>query len=96
MWDAAKLVALGLVTLGALIGANYAHDVAYQVHMLIVALTAGGMFLWTVRRTDEPRAPVATGYNDGVVRAGVIATAFWGIAGFLVGTYIAFQLAYPN
>jgi cytochrome c oxidase cbb3-type subunit 1 len=96
MWDAAKLVALGLVTLAALIGANYAHDIAYQVHMLIVALVAGGLFLWTVRRTDEPRAVAATGYNDGVVRAGVIATAFWGIAGFAAGTWIAFQLAFPD
>ena len=32
---------------------------------------------------------------DDVVRAGVIATAFWGVVGFLAGTYIAFQLAFP-
>ena len=34
-------------------------------------------------------------YMDGVVRAGVIATAFWGVVGFLVGVIIAFQLAFP-
>ena len=34
-------------------------------------------------------------YDDEVVRKFVIATMFWGVAGFLVGTYIAFQLAYP-
>jgi cytochrome c oxidase cbb3-type subunit 1 len=33
---------------------------------------------------------------DGVVRYGVIATALWGVVGFLVGTFIAFQLAFPQ
>ncbi len=35
-------------------------------------------------------------YMDGVVRAGVIATMFWAIAGLLVGVIIAAQLAFPN
>lgn len=35
-------------------------------------------------------------YDDGVIRAGVIATIFWGIAGMLVGVIIASQLAFPN
>ena len=34
-------------------------------------------------------------YNENVVKAGVIATMFWGIAGLLVGVIIAFQLAFP-
>lgn len=42
------------------------------------------------------RQPVAQNeYFDGVVRAGVIATTFWGVVGFLVAVIIAFQLAYP-
>jgi len=32
---------------------------------------------------------------DGPIRAAAIATAFWGVVGFLVGVYIAFQLAFP-
>jgi len=35
-------------------------------------------------------------YMDGVVRAGVIATMFWGAAGMLVGVVIAAQLSFPN
>ncbi len=35
------------------------------------------------------------GYYDGVIKAGVIATVFWGIAGLLVGVIIAAQLAWP-
>jgi len=35
-------------------------------------------------------------YEFGVVRAGVIASVFWGLAGFVVGLVIALQLAFPN
>ncbi len=34
-------------------------------------------------------------YNEDIVRLFTLATIFWGIVGFLVGTFIAFQLAYP-
>ncbi|MCX8101218.1 MAG: cytochrome-c oxidase, cbb3-type subunit I [Geminicoccaceae bacterium] len=36
-----------------------------------------------------------TAYNEDVVRWFAIATMFWGVVGFLAGTFIAFQLAYP-
>jgi len=35
-------------------------------------------------------------YEDGVIKAGVIATTFWGIVGMLVGVIIACQLTWPN
>ncbi len=91
-----KLIVLGVLTVFFMIAAGYARDLAYQVHAVILMLVAGGLFLLTLRSTDEPvAAPVTGEYLDGVVRAGVIATAFWGVAGFLVGTFIAFQLAFP-
>jgi cytochrome c oxidase cbb3-type subunit 1 len=34
-------------------------------------------------------------YDDDPVRWGVIATLFWGVAGFAAGLYIALQLAFP-
>ncbi|MBS7813735.1 cytochrome-c oxidase, cbb3-type subunit I [Roseococcus pinisoli] len=34
-------------------------------------------------------------YVEAPLRAFAVATIFWGIAGFLVGVYIAFQLAFP-
>ncbi len=40
--------------------------------------------------------PEPRGYEFGVVKAGVFASVFWGIAGFLVGVIIAAQLAFPN
>ena len=36
-----------------------------------------------------------TGYNYSIVKAGVAASMFWGVAGLLVGVIIALQLAYP-
>ena len=91
-----KLLVLGLIMLFAAIAADWGHDLSYKVHALIILAVAAGMFIMTLRKTGDPAPAVdASGYLDGVVRAGVIATAFWGIAGFLVGTFIAFQLAFP-
>ncbi|MEI4232613.1 cytochrome-c oxidase, cbb3-type subunit I [Roseovarius sp. D22-M7] len=94
-----KLIVLGVITLCALIAANYARDLAYLVNALTVALVAGGLFLWVLRNTDEPVAPqgdLSGEYMDGVVRAGVVATCLWALVGFLAGTWIAFQLAFPQ
>jgi cytochrome c oxidase cbb3-type subunit 1 len=97
MWDYLKVTALGLVALLAAIGANYARDPAYLVNAVTIMLVAGGLFLWSVRRMGEPKLVAPQNeYFDGVVRAGVIATAAWGVTGFLVGVFIAFQLAYPS
>ena len=49
-----KLIVLGGVALFALIAANYARDVAYMVNALTIFLIAAGLFLWTLRNTDEP------------------------------------------
>ncbi len=39
------------------------------------------------------REPVA--YDEDVIRKFAIATTFWGVVAFAVGTYIAFELAFP-
>ena len=96
MENAVKLTALGLIALIAAYAADQGNDLAFRFHGLIILLVAVGLFVWTLRKTDEPRPVVATGdYMDGPVRAGVIATAFWGMAGLAVGTFIACQLAFP-
>jgi len=96
MLDYVKLLILGLVAVCAAIAANYARDAAYLVHALLIMASAGGLFLWQLRRIGEPVvAAPANEYMDGPVRAAAIATAFWGCVGFLVGVVIAFQLAFP-
>ncbi|SFK09073.1 cytochrome c oxidase cbb3-type subunit 1 [Celeribacter marinus] len=94
MWNYTKLAALGIFVVLAGLAANYGRDFAYQVHALIFMAAAAVTFIYTLRTTGDVK-PAATGYLDGVVRYGVVITAFWGVVGFLVGTFIAFQLAFP-
>ena len=96
MLDYVKILLLAAITLFAAFAAHMARDLAYELHALLVMVIAFGMFIWQVRRTDEPKRDVSHEYMDGVIRAGVIATAFWGIVGFLVGLVIALQLAFPE
>jgi cytochrome c oxidase cbb3-type subunit 1 len=96
MWDYIKLIVLGAVAVLAAIAANYAHDLPYQVNAIVVMLAAAIAFVHALRHTGEARVFPANEYFDGVVRAGVIATTFWGVVGFLVGVVIAFQLAFPQ
>ena len=74
-----KLIVLGVITVFMAIAANYGRDLAYQVHAILLMVVAGGLFLYTLRNTDEPE-PVGVynpgEYFDSVIRAGVIATAF--------------------
>ncbi len=92
MLDYAKLLILGLVAVLAAIAAQYARDVPYMVHAVLIMLVAAGVFLWQLRRMGEPALPAPMDeYNDGPVRAATIATVFWGVVGFLAGTFIAFS-----
>jgi len=95
MWDYIKLAALGAIAVLAAIAANYARDLAYMVNALTVMLAAAITFWWVLRHAGDRRPQPQNEYNDGVVRAGVIATALWGVVGFLVGVTAAFQLAFP-
>lgn len=100
MLDVITLIVLGVIAVLSAIAANYAHDLAYMVNALTVMLAAGLTFMWQLRRMDDPeraalRAGEAGEYQDGVIRAGVIATCLWGVVGFLVGVVIAAQLAWP-
>ena len=97
--DYVKIILFGLITVIAAIASSWARDLAYQVHALLIMVIAFVMFIYVLHNTGEPaKAGLEHDgiYFDGVIRAGVIATAFWGIAGFLVGTLIAFQLAFPE
>ncbi len=87
---AAFLVILGLVL--AIAGG----DPVMKFHGCLLLAASGLALLYILTQIVEGRAPADTsGYADGVVRAGVIATVFWGIAGFIVGDVIAWQLAFP-
>ncbi len=86
----------------AVMAAALAHDAAFAAQMVIVAIAMGAFLWWTLysAKVDTAgnwlRAPNDEGrYDDDPVRWGVIATMFWGIAGFTAGLFIALQLAFP-
>jgi cytochrome c oxidase cbb3-type subunit 1 len=95
MWNYIKLAVLGIAVVLFGLAANYGRDFGYQIHALIFMAAAAITFIYTLRMTGDVKAQ-PEGYFDGVVRYGVIATAGWGVVGFLVGTFIAFQLAFPS
>jgi len=68
---------------------------AGQAWLLIAGFLLGLLALAWVHAGSAPKFD-ETEYEEGVIRAGVIATLFWGVAGLLVGVIIAFQLALPN
>ena len=77
-------------------------DFGFSVHLAIVAAAAFAALVYTLRSADfsatfpgGPPQADQTRYDDEVIRWGVIATLFWGVAGFAAGLYIALQLAYP-
>ncbi len=78
-------------------------DTGFSAHLTIICLAAliaavasTHSFDFVTRRfaISANRADLSH-YDDDPIRLGVIATLFWGIAGFLVGLYIALQLAFP-
>src|SRR5262245_19814636 len=96
-WDAWGILAIVVIGgLLALSGAAQAIDAPFAMQMwtLVVAFVCGAAALTFVWSKDE--TPQASQYENGVIKAGVIASMFWGIAGLLVGLIIALQLAFPS
>jgi cytochrome c oxidase cbb3-type subunit 1 len=91
----------GAIAFAAILFSAKAHDALFAFHMGLVAVIALIGMVWRLKTMEVgdsktiPFREQPTGYMDDVIRAGVIATVFWGIAGFLVGLYIALELAYP-
>lgn len=92
---ASRLSGFGLAVFLAAMAINFAEDIAFRVNAIVLLLAMLAGFVYTLRLDAKDVIATDDGYMDDVVRAGVIATAMWGIVGFLAGTYIAFQLAFP-
>jgi cytochrome c oxidase cbb3-type subunit 1 len=98
MKNGAAIVFVGFLAVLALAGAGLAVDDLFRQHMWVLFFVLGVSLVVLLRQeTFAPAAPVdESGYMDGPIRYGVIATTFWGVVGFLVGVVIALQLAYPD
>jgi cytochrome c oxidase cbb3-type subunit I len=95
--------AVGFLMLVVLIlsfsGVANAADLAFRAHAFIFlvasAIGLAGLLGWHELSERQPRFD-KTFYEEGIVKAGIAATMFWGIAGFLVGLIIALQLTFPT
>jgi cytochrome c oxidase cbb3-type subunit I len=108
MQNIVPAIAVSLAAFFAFLGANLGQDAPYRTHFWVLfALLAVSSVLMLRRVTFETAsvngvsstaqpAEDQTGYMDGVVRYGVIATLFWGATGMLVGVLVAAQLAWPE
>jgi cytochrome c oxidase cbb3-type subunit 1 len=98
-----RLGVWALVLLAAIAAIAGAQDTAFAVHMGIIAGVAVILILATLTSFDPlakaqgifKMPPGPSLYDDDVVRWGVIATMFWGLAGLFAGLFIALQLAFP-
>jgi cytochrome c oxidase cbb3-type subunit 1 len=99
-----RLGGWALVLLAAICAMALTPDRGFAIHMGIVALVAAVLIIATLG-TYDPLAraqgifrmpPGPSRYDDDVIRWGVIATLFWGIAGLAAGVFIAAQLAFPE
>ncbi|KAF2990272.1 cytochrome-c oxidase, cbb3-type subunit I [Methylocystis sp. MJC1] len=82
--------------------ATKAYTPAYAFHAALFALGSVGAVVAIVlrfRARDAAAAPLLINgrpnYNYGPIKFTSIAALFWGVAGFLVGLYLALELAYP-
>ncbi len=82
---------------GALLATAYSADPLFRFHgyvfLFAFTLAAGVM---TVGMSSGKFRGDPKSYQDSVIRAGVIATMFWGVVGMLVGVVIACQLSWPR
>ena len=101
MSSAVTVGVYGLIAVLTLIlGAN-ASDGLFAAHAYVATVIAALFALYHLKRlnfsTGTSTQPMAdgTGYADEVIKAGAIATVFWGVVGMLVGVVIAAQLTWP-
>ncbi len=95
------VVALFLTVAGiaavALLGTAFTDDPAFRFHgYIMTALAVLALSALTIGVSNGAFRSDESKYADGVVRAGVIATMFWGVIGMAVGVLIAAQLSWPN
>jgi len=93
----ALYVFVGVSAFLALLATAFTHDPLFRFHGYILtgafalAVCAMTGLIASGRLRSDP-----TQYADGVVKAGVIATMFWAVAGLCAGALIASQLSWPS
>jgi cytochrome c oxidase cbb3-type subunit 1 len=99
-FDTQAMIVVAICVIGALwslVAAANGVDAAIRTHAWVIGIGfLVGLFgmagVYSSGGVDVDK----TQYNEAIVKYGVIASMFWGVAGLLVGVIIAFQLAFPE
>ncbi|MDJ0921597.1 MAG: cytochrome-c oxidase, cbb3-type subunit I [Henriciella sp.] len=90
---------LGIFLLFALLMMAFAKDAGMGTQALTFLVLGGGLFIgigmWAGSLIDRDPFDESR-YEDTLVKFGVAASMFWGLAGLLVGVIIALQLTWPS
>ncbi|MCL4768435.1 MAG: cytochrome-c oxidase, cbb3-type subunit I [Hyphomicrobiaceae bacterium] len=96
--DAAAALGCGLgVALGLVLALKSTDPVmAFHGSLLALAGLAGGLFILKSSFGPDGGKPADDeDYLDGPIKVATIAAVVWGIAGFAIGDFIAWQMAFP-
>lgn len=87
----------GVLALGALLATAFSPDPLFRLQgWIFLGAFVIACAVLTIGISNGQFQNDQSKYEDGVVRAGVIATIFWAAVGMLVGVVIACQLAWPR
>ena len=88
---------LGVAAILALFATGLTDDAAFRFHgYILMAASVLALSALTIGVAHGKFRGDPNRYQDGVIRAGVIATMFWGVIGMTVGVFIAAQLSWPE
>jgi cytochrome c oxidase cbb3-type subunit 1 len=87
----------GVAALLSLLATAFSEDPLFRFHgYIFMGAFIAAAAVMTVGLSSGRFRSDPSRYNDGVIRAGVIATMFWAVVGLSAGALIAAQLAWPN
>src|SRR5262245_8313265 len=92
------VAAIVVALVGAVVGlvfALFGHDEVIRLHGLFFLTACSAAAIYVATHPREGGEAEQQGYFDGPARVATLAAVFWGVIGFLVGTIIAWQLAFP-
>jgi cytochrome c oxidase cbb3-type subunit 1 len=96
--DAMMLIGSLIVAFGGLALMFASSDPGMAFHGLIFLLAGAiaAVLVLQISFHDDALLEAKSPYMDGPIKVATIATVFWGIAGFVVGDVLAWQLAFPQ
>jgi cytochrome c oxidase cbb3-type subunit 1 len=100
--DAMSLLgSIGVAVIGALLMGSHDSGMAFHGFLFLAAGALAAISILTLSFDSNGLSKVPSevgepGYTDGPIKVATIAAVFWGIAGFIVGDFIAWQLPFPQ